>query len=125
MISLFLSICLAGQPCKEERVADFFTVLSTQMCSTNKQGMQMAARNEKRNGTFECRSNTQPTNREATAKLKFDLRVADGSQEVLELAKFYGTGGKPLCTKNADHYRPELTQAAAETSAVAKLDCVG
>lgn len=124
MISLFLSVCLAGQPCKDERVADFYTVMATEMCSTNKFGMQTAARNENRQGKFECRTDAKPATVAATAKLTFDLTVANGQKELLELAKFYGKGGQPLCAKNADHYRADLVQAASETKAVAKLDCV-
>jgi DNA relaxase NicK len=124
MISLFLSVCLQGQPCKEERVADFFTVMATEMCSTNKFGMQTAARNEKRQGTFECHTDAKPATIAATAKLNFDLTVANGQKELLELARFYGKGGQPLCAKNADHYRADLMQAATETKATAKLECV-
>lgn len=124
MFSLFLSVCLAGQPCKEERVADFYTVMAQQMCSTNKFGMQTAARNENRAGTFECRTDAKPASNAVTAKLNFDLTAANGQNEILELARFYGKGGQPLCAKNADHYRADLMQAASETKATAKLDCV-
>jgi hypothetical protein len=137
MLSLMLNICLAGQPCKEVRVADFFTAQASFMCNFNRDGMQESARKEGRAGTtFSCKSGMPESKLKALATLNFNICVnqpvassttpaAPVEQcESFPMAQFYGKEyAKPACTKNADHMRPAIQQAAAATNARVKLEC--
>jgi len=128
MLSLMLNICLAGQPCKEVRVADFFTAQAAFMCNYNRDGMQESALKEKRTGTFSCKSGMPESKLPVLATLNFKVCAAQGTEneqcDGFALAQFYGKEyAEPACAKNADHMRPAMEQAAAATNARVKIDC--
>ncbi len=122
MISLFLSVCVLGQPCKDERIADFYTALATNMCETNKNGMQESADAEQRKGTFVCRTETKTSTVTMTARLDFRL-CKSGQCEITKLADFYGSVGQPLCGRNSEHYAPLLIESADGTHAKVRVEC--
>uniref|UniRef100_A0AB39CEU3 Uncharacterized protein n=1 Tax=Pseudomonas phage HRDY3 TaxID=3236930 RepID=A0AB39CEU3_9VIRU len=128
MLSLMLKMCLAGQPCKEVRVADFFTAQAGFMCEYNREGMQESATREKRPGTFSCKAGLAEEKLTPLATLNFKVCVASGTPgeqcDGFALAQFYGAEyAEPACAKNADHLRPALEKAAGGTHARVKLDC--
>lgn len=128
MLSLMLKICLMGQPCKEVRVADFYTAQAEFMCGYNRDGMQESARKEKRPGTFSCKAGLPETNLKPLATLNFKVCVASGKPgeqcDGFALAQFYGAEyAEPACAKNAEHLRPGLEKAGLETGARVKIDC--
>ena len=128
MLSLMLNICLAGQPCKEVRVADFYTAQASFMCNFNRDGMQESALKEKRVGTFSCKSGMPESALPILATLNFKVCAASGTEgeqcEGFPLAQFYGKEfAKPACTRNADHMRPAFEQAAIATKARVEIGC--
>jgi len=123
MISLFLSVCLAGQPCKDERVADFFSPLAENMCDVNKFSMQHSADTEKRAGVFVCRTNVRTPRAALTARLDFTSCVNSVCDKV-KLADFYGDAGQPLCQRNNAYYFPVLDESAKGTNATIIMECV-
>ncbi len=128
MLSLMLNLCLAGQPCKEVRVADFFTAQASFMCECNREGMQESARKENRPGTFSCKAGQAQEKLKPLATLNFSVCLASGKPgeacEGFALAYFYGAEyAEPACAKNAALMRPAFEQAANESGARAKLDC--
>lgn len=126
MISLFLSVCLAGEPCREERVADFYTSLAISMCETNMDGMQVAANAEKRTGKFTCRNGEPaPASLGKRKVARMDFKVCQkGKCDVVLMATFYGSGGEPLCARNSEHYRPILEESAKGLAESVSLDCI-
>lgn len=129
MFSLMLKLCLAGQPCKEIRVADFYSAQASYMCSYNRDGMTEQAKKEKRVGTFECKSGLPESTVAALAALKFEIcapptKRSAGECGTFPLADFYGKeSAAPMCAQNADYLRPSLETAASSTGTKIKLDC--
>jgi hypothetical protein len=124
MLSLMLNLCLAGQPCKEIRVADFYSAQAAYLCSLNRDGMAEQSKKEGRTGTFECKSGLGPSNLKSLAVLNFKVCTADSTCETFPLADFYGKeSAAPICAKNADYMRSGFETAAKETGAIIKLDC--
>lgn len=129
MLSLMLKLCLAGQPCKEIRIADFYSAQASYMCSLNRDGMSEQSKKEGRTGTFECKSGLGPSTLQSVAALKFEVcapptKLSAGECGTFPLADFYGKeSAAPMCAKNADYMRPTMETAAKETGATIKLDC--
>lgn len=124
MLTLMLKLCLAGQPCKEIRIADFYSAQASFMCSFNRDAMTEQAKREKRGGTFECRSDQPEYPWPALAELKFKVCGADGACTEFALAKFYGNeSAAPMCAQNAAYMRPGFDQAGKEAKAKVTLDC--
>lgn len=129
MFSLMLKLCLAGQPCKEIRVADFYSAQASFMCSFNRDGMMEQAKLEKRAGTFECKSGLPVSQFASLAALKFEIcapatKISAGECGTYPLADFYGKeSAAPMCAQNADYMRPSLETAARDTGTKIKIDC--
>lgn len=127
MLSLMFSLCIAGQPCKEVRIADFFTDMSSIMCETNKISMSRSVSELPKNATtkskFECRELKGPVAEQGPV-VEFNFDVAhDGIVEKMRLAKFYGRLGAPMCEKNREHYLGVLAYSAAQQNSTGKLYC--
>lgn len=124
MFSLMLKLCLAGQPCKEIRVADFYSAQASYMCDFNRDGMSESAKKEGRTGTFECKTGLGPSNLKSLAVLNFKVCTADNTCDTFALADFYGKeSAAPICAKNAEYMRTGFETAGKEAGATIKLDC--
>lgn len=129
MLSLMLKLCLAGQPCKEIRVADFYSAQASYMCSLNRDGMAAQAKKEGRSGTFECKPGLGPSTLPVVVAFKFELcapptKLSVGACGTYPLADFYGKeSAAPLCAENANYMRESLETAARDTGTKIKLNC--
>jgi hypothetical protein len=124
MLTLMLKLCLAGQPCKEVRIADFYSAQASYMCSLNRGGMAEQSKKEGRTGTFECKPGLGPSTLKSSAVLNFKVCTADKTCETFPLADFYGKEmAVPMCTKNVEYMQPGFIQAAKETGATVELNC--
>ncbi|AFH14534.1 hypothetical protein LU11_gp003 [Pseudomonas phage Lu11] len=125
MSSLLLSICLVvGQPCKELRVADFYTSSASRLCETNKVSMQAEADKQNRKGTFSCVTGLAPSEKKALVTLNLNI-ANQGAAEDVKVADFYGKdSAAPVCAKNAEILRPALETSAKATGATVKVDCM-
>lgn len=127
MLSLMFSLCIAGQPCKEVRIADFFTDLSTTMCETNKISMSRSMSELPKNATttskFECRELKGPIAAQGpVVEFNFDV-TSDGIVEKMGLAKFYGNVGNPMCEQNRKYYLDLLMDSARQENSTGTLYC--
>lgn len=125
MLSLMFSLCIAGEPCKEERVADFYTVIAADVCDLNKISMSadlVSLPEKARASFFECKE--MPTNvaQVSAVDLHFEI-TSDGKFEKVELARFYGSVGRPLCQRNRDYYAEPIEQSAKVGNANVTLAC--
>lgn len=124
MLSLILNLCLAGQPCKEIRIADFYSAQASYLCSLNRDGMAEQSKKEGRTGTFECKSGLEPSTQETIAAMKFKVCDVNNACQTFTLADFYGKeSAAPMCAKNAEYLRTGFETAAKETGATIKLNC--
>lgn len=131
MLSLMFSLCIDGQPCKENYVADFFGSSAVTMCDENKISMARDLGSlppNARRSHFECRpvefakvANNKP---ETYTELVFEVTSPEADKSKQTLAKFYGLVGAPLCGRNRAHYESPLKASAASLKAESKLYCV-
>ena len=124
MLTLMLKLCLAGQPCKEVRIADFYTAQAQAMCELNRTGMQQTAAKENRTGIFSCERGLAQSVVPVLKSMNFNICVVDGTCQNFPLANFYGPqSAEPLCDKNVERMRPALEEAARSTQAKVTLTC--
>jgi hypothetical protein len=127
MLSLMFSLCIAGQPCKEERVADFYTDMATTMCDTNKKSMTNSLgelpKEAATHSKFECKELAGVLAKQfPVSELVFDV-TTNGAVEKMELAKFYGRVADPLCGQNRDYYEDVLLDSARQQKSTGVLYC--
>lgn len=127
MLSLVFSLCIAGEPCKEKLIAEFYTEMSTTMCATNKKSMTASlstrTKEEAAASKFECRETEgYATEHVPFTELKFVMNDG-GKLENMRLAKFYGMAAPYLCSKNREYYEGVLLDSAKTQNATGTVSC--
>lgn len=129
MLSLVLSTCLLGQPCKEVVIADFYTVMADTMCDTNLQGMQKDLNLQKipkgETRTLSCKT-VEPSKlvREVISNSLILLVNNDKTPEKVTMAKYYGKVAAPLCGRNREFYEPVMQESLRLSRATGMVYCL-